>query len=382
MLKWTKKQARDYLVDYHMINTNHHYTINDVFNRLKSIQYDPLNVVGTNPELVLQSRVHNFKTSILYDALYKQRYLIDAWDKQMCIYKTEDFQYFNPARKDRAEAEMSSAKQHLNLEFAHIIDDVYQEIKENGPILSSQINIGETKKHQWGNVKASSITLSYLFHKGVIGIESRNNTQKKYDLIERIYPDIVDSNPFTSKQELIAYYLLRRIQSMGLAWNKNSIAFSGLYISKKLTRSKYLKVLLEKGLIEQIEIEDIIEPFYIPNDALNQLTGINNNISILAPLDNMLWDRTLVKEIFDFDYTWEVYTPSNRRKYGYYVLPILRGSDLIGRVEFDQQRNHDPLKVLNIWWEPNIKQTKQLELDFNKALKKFAKYLEVEEAQL
>ena len=90
-MNWTKKQAREFLVNYHMINSSNLYTIKDVFNRIKSIQYDPLNVVGTNPELVLQSRVHNFKKEMLYDALYKERYLIDGWDKQMCIFRTKEF---------------------------------------------------------------------------------------------------------------------------------------------------------------------------------------------------------------------------------------------------------------------------------------------------
>lgn len=379
MLQWTKKQARDYLVNYHMINTTIRYSVNDVFERLQSIQYDPLNVVGTNPELVLQSRVSNFRKEMLYNALYEERSLIDGWDKQMCIYQTKHFPHFNLIREHRALSEISSSKQYLDLEFEHLIDDVYNIIDVEGPLLSSKIRLGDTKKHRWGHTKASSVTLSYLFHKGSIGISSRNNTQKKFDIIHKIHPEIDLTNPFSTEEEFIEFYLYRRIQSLGIVWNKSSVAFCGLHISKKATREVYFKILEEKGLITQIMIDGVKDCFYVPTHALEYPISIVENISFLAPLDNMLWDRALVKELFHFEYTWEVYVPKEKRKYGYYVLPILRGSEIIGRIEFDKQRNIDPLKINNIWLEPSFKQTKKLEKELLKALNKFVKYLGVEE---
>jgi uncharacterized protein YcaQ len=379
MIEWTKKQARDYLVNYHMINTDKHHSISDVFNRLQSIQYDPLNVVGTNPELVLQSRVHNFKKEMLYNALYKDRFLIDGWDKQMCIYQTKHFPHLSLVREQRAAGEISSSKHYLDLEFEHLIEDVYTIIESQGPILSSKIKLGETKNHRWGHTKASSVTLSYLFHKGEIGIESRNNTQKKYDLIHKIHPEINSTNPFDTDEEFIEYYLFRRIQSLGLVWNKSSVAFSGLHINKKSTRETYLEILKNRELIEEITIEGIKEKLYVPTTALDYPIELSNRISIIAPLDNIIWDRALVLELFNFKYTWEVYVPKVKRKYGYYVLPLLKGSDIIGRIEFDKQRNTEPLKIINMWLEPNIKRTKTLEKEIDKALKKFAKYLGIKE---
>lgn len=375
MIHWTKEQAKSYLVNYHMINTKHHYTINDVFDRLKSIQYDPLNVVGTNPELVLQSRVHNFKKEMLYDALYKHRTLIDGWDKQMCIYQTKDFDKFNLIREERAKNEIKTAKHYLDLEFEHIIDDVYDIIDQHGPILSSKIKLGETKEHKWGHTKASSAAISYLFHKGSIGIESRKNTQKKYHVLDKLHKDIKKENPFLTKEAFIEYYLYRRIQSMGLIWNKSSVAFSGLHINLKTSRDKYLNILLEKNLIEEVSINDMNEIFYIPKIALSYPIEIKNQISILAPLDNMLWDRALISKLFDFDYTWEVYVPRDKRRYGYYVLPMVKGSDIIGRIEFDKQRGKSELKVINIWIESNIKLNNILKCEIDEALIRFAKYL-------
>ena len=93
-IKLTKKEARDFMVGYHLINIDKQPVgkkgVIDVFNRIKSIQYDPLNIVGRNSDLVLQSRVRKYKKTYLEDLLYKNRLLVDGWDKQMCIYQTQE----------------------------------------------------------------------------------------------------------------------------------------------------------------------------------------------------------------------------------------------------------------------------------------------------
>ena len=92
----------------------------------------------------------------------------------------------------------------------------------------------------------------------------------------------------------------------------------------------------------------------------------------------MIWDRVLIKDLFDFDYTWEVYTPKIKQKYGYYVLPMLFGDRFIGRIEFEKQRKLEPLIVKNIWLEESFNITKKYELELDNALIKFAKYLGAE----
>jgi uncharacterized protein YcaQ len=101
-------------------------------------------------------------------------------------------------------------------------------------------------------------------------------------------------------------------------------------------------------------------------------TSITNKISFLAPLDNLLWDRDFVKMVFDFDYKWEVYTPKEKRKYGYYVLPILYKSSFIGRIEFGKHRKGEPLQVEHVWLD---KTSKSIEKALQKALHSFQTYL-------
>jgi uncharacterized protein YcaQ len=96
---------------------------------------------------------------------------------------------------------------------------------------------------------------------------------------------------------------------------------------------------------------------------------------ILAPLDNLIWDRRMVREIFGFDYTWEVYTPVPKRKYGYYVLPVMDGSRFVARFEPERHRRGCPLTVRNWWWEPDACPDHGMRTRVEAALDRFAAYL-------
>jgi len=378
--KISKNQAKQYMVNYHNINTATSYSglpgIKEFFTKVGSIQYDPLNVVGRNSDLVLQSRFKDYKASLLDDALYKDRILIDGWDKMMGIYQTIDFPYFKSIRDHRAESQIDTLRHRLSIEALDYCDDVISLIQESGPLFSSEIKLGETKKHRWGHTKPSSATLDYLFHKGQLGIREKRNTQKQYDLIGNLVENnILTKEVFKSDDEFIEWYLLRRIKSIGLVWNKNSVAWSGRFISKKGTRNKYLEKLFSAGLIDKVYIEGIKDLFYVPStNSLNDIQ-CKKAVSFIAPLDNIIWDRDLVSKVFDFDYRWEVYTPIKKRKYGYYVLPVLYGSDFIGRIEFAQHRNSDPLEVKNIWFEEWFTADKEYIDAYEAAIKKFKNYL-------
>lgn len=378
-IRLTKQEARAYMMRYHMINTNDHLEgmdgVHAVFDRLLSIQYDPLNVVGTNPELVLQSRIGKFNKKLLNQALYQERFLIDAWDKQMCVYLTKDFPLMEKIRSHRGELEIHTLKHRLQLDAQEYIEIVLQEINDKGPIYAKDINIGESIKHKWGQTKPSSATLDYLFQIGKIGVYNKKNTMKQYDLIERLIDNSEFNDGFQDEDAFIEYYLLRRIKSMGLVSNKNGIHFSGLFINNKEIRTKYLKKLIQKDIITEIEIEDLKGKYYVLTDYLKPSSKVIENVSFIAPLDNMIWDRSILKDLFDYEYTWEVYTPKSKQRFGYYVLPILYGTQFIGRIEFEQQRNSNPLRIKNIWYEDYFNPSKEFEIAFDKALLKFSKYL-------
>lgn len=365
------------MVNYHFLNQKQPLkgidAINTIFDRLQVIQFDTLNVVGRNSDLVLQSRIKGYKSTYLEDKLYKERYIVDHWDKQMAIIQTKYFSHFKRIREHRAEGEINVLRHRLQLEALDYVDEVLNIIEEEGPIYSSQIKIGESKKHRWGQTKPSSATLDYLFHLGKIGIHSKKNVMKRYDLIDRlIEQDNID--PFNTEEEFIEWYLLRRIKSVGVFWNKPT-NFCGLHISNKTIRSKYINRLVEQKELIPCTVDGIKETVYIYKDVLSIENNVKKKVSIIAPLDNLIWDRDFILELFDFDYKWEVYVPIVKRRWGYYVLPILYGSEFVGRIEFEKQRKQDPLVITNVFYEDNFKRTKLFFTELDKALKEFQKYL-------
>ncbi len=378
MKKLTITKARNYLINYHFLNQENQLLgyegIKTVFERLRSIQYDPLNVVGNNLDLVLQSRVEDYKLGMVNDLLYKERYLIDGFDKMMSVFLTEDFPKFKQIRENLSLERLQAFKHHLGLKELDLIHPVLELIKTEGPLFAKDLSLGKKVNHQWGSTKETTLTLDYLFHNGDINVYNRKNNQKQYTLTENLIGDVAKQDDgFKNQEEFILWFLFRRMKAMGLVWNKSSVVWSGLYISNKSTRTEYLKKLVEQGLITEVKIGDIQESFYLITNHLDNLHPPKNTIRFIAPLDNLIWDRDLIKSIFEFDYTWEVYVPKNKRKYGYYVLPILYGNRFIGRIEFHKYQKKSGLEVHQIWYEEQIDDTIQNALE--QALKRFFTYL-------
>ena len=99
----------------------------------------------------------------------------------------------------------------------------------------------------------------------------------------------------------------------------------------------------------------------------------------LAPLDPLMWDKALISVIWNYQYSWEIYTPAIKRKYGYYTLPILYGDRFVGRIEAIPNRTEHVLHVKGLWWEDGVRLTKKLNTDLYKTLKAFSKFNDCED---
>jgi len=387
----TIQQAKMFLIHYqHLdrrLNDNPLTSIKNIINKLGCIQYDPLNVVGRNPDLVLQSRIKDYQSIHLYKLLYKERSLLDAWDKMMAIIPTHAWPQFKRIRTFHGIGTKNTLDYRSSLDALELIDDIKSYIKENGPIQSSKLQGESSNNNSWGHRKLSSSTLDYLYSSGEVGIYEKINTQKVYDLIHNLIPTelIEQADPFESDEEFIDWYLMRRLSAIGFLWNKSGGGWLGYYIQKKADRTKSLHRLISKGDIIVFNIQSISEDFYMPKDVFTQLEAMllqedllrkqPKEVRFIAPLDNLIWDRDLTELLFDFKYRWEVYTPVVKRQFGYYVLPMIYGYDFVGRIEPDYYRGEAALTIKNIWYQDGFKQTKAFESAYQKELKNFYKYL-------
>ena len=368
MYSLSQDEFRSFLIRYHSLDNFDRLSerktgelkpaaqVKKLMRRLGSVQYDPLNVAGRNPDLVFQSRVKDFTAELLEELLYKERYLLDGWDKEMSIYPSAERPCFTRIRRAEAEDVRNYMEYRGQGDVLKHLPQVMEELRKRGPLGSREMQMGSLGKGNWRHSQVSGAALGYLYTSGEVGIHSKKNAIKTYAPIENLLPGKIlnESDPFPSDDDFFEWYFLRRIGSLGAYWLRSGPGWLGHYLSNPDLRKKTLKTLEEKKLIVPLEVPEINETFYIRRKdlpVLNEKNRYDGAARFLAPLDNMLWDRLLVKKVFDFEYTWEVYVPAAKRKYGYYVLPVLYRNSLIGRFEPVKHEKGRPLAVKNWWWE-------------------------------
>jgi uncharacterized protein YcaQ len=372
----TNKQARSFLVRYHGLSGKFEFRgkegIMAFIRRMGCIQFDPLNVVGTNPELVLQSRIENFDRRMLAELLYEDRKLIDYWDKQMSILPVEDWPYLSRLRAHYGSWCHSNTA---------VVDKVRAEIETRGALCSGDLDDNEKVDWAWGPTRLSRAALEGMYHAGQLVVHHKTHTRKYYDLTERHVPEELHAmpEPFESDSSYYEWYVLRRIGSVGLLWNRPSDAWLGIRGLKSLQRNEAFAKLAEEGRIAQVQVEGTQHPLYIRAQDLEMLRqslseddNEEERASVLAPLDNLLWDRQLIKELFGFEYRWEVYKPAAERDYGYYVLPVVYGDRILARFDPLKQRKNSPFVIQQWWWEESIAPTEPMKLAIRKSLERFA----------
>ena len=342
------------------------------------IQFDPIDVCGKNAELVLQSRIGGFTKQMLYDLLYVDRKLLDNFDKNLAIIPVENWKYFKRDREWHLKNERSFD------EIQNACTKIKAAIAEQGPLCSADIEMQEKVDWYWSKTKISRAALEHMYFRGELAVHHKNKSRKYYDLIENCIPqDILNADdPYSDDFDHKKWRVLERIGSVGMLWNRPSDAWLGIGDLKAEVRNKIFDSLLEERKIVPIHVENIRYTLYcLAEDAgiietirHNADSQYNNRCEFIAALDNMMWDRNLIKAIWGFDYKWEIYTPQAERKYGYYVLPILYGETFIGRIEPVYDKKSQKLTVKNIWYEPDVKITKTIEKDIESAVERFENF--------
>lgn len=378
----TNKQARRFMLLKHGLIGNYKFInkqgVLDFVRQAGCIQYDPIDVCGKNAELVLQSRVKAFTKQMLYSLLYEDRALIDYFDKNLAIIETADWQFFWRYR----EAYKSGGRSHG--EVNTVCEEIKNIIHQKGAVSSADIGFNDKVSWYWSDTKLSRAALETMYFRGDLVIHHKKGTIKYYDLAENcIDAKILNSpNPHLNERDHQKWRVLRRIGAVGLLWNKPSDAWLNIWGLKSAERNEIFRQLLEEEKIIEITVEGIKNTLYTLS-ADQSLLGtilqepiLKARCELIAPLDNMLWDRRLIQALFGFDYKWEIYTPEEQRKYGYYVLPLLYGDRFIGRVEAIRDRHEKTLVVKNIWYEEGVRKTNMMETAIYKCLYKFAAFNE------
>lgn len=385
----TKEQARRFLLIYQGLQPPYARKgkngIMEYIRQVGCIQFDPLNIVGHNPELVLQSRIPGFKPAMLQELLYRDRKLLDGWDKQMSIYSVEDWPCYRRYREGNLSWLGSEDKPAVA-----ILPQVRQIIEEKGPVSSLDLEFGESVSWAWGPTRVARAALESMYFWGELIIHHKVYTRRVYDFARRHLPPelLTAPDPNPAEEDFQDWYVHRRIGGIGMMWSKSSEAWLGASGIKSPERNRALGRLLDKGMLTEVQVEGVKVPLYMQSASLPLWEQVKASgqqqakASILAPLDNLLWDRALIKELFDFDYRWEVYKPVEERQYGYYVLPVLYGDRFVARFEPGREKKTGAMIIKNWWWEPGIKPAKKLQAELVQCFRRFLAYLGTDRLQV
>ena len=389
MLNITPDQARQFILLKQGLLGRHRFAGKDgayqYVRQAGCIQYDPVDVCGRNAELTLQSRVKGFTKRMLDDLLYRDRLLVDYADKELSIWPSEDWPYFASYR----ERSMALGKTFSGI--PELEEEAIRHIRANGPVSSDSLPLEGTvfwhssmhwSGHWHKESPAARSVLEQLYTDGVLLIHHKSGTRKFYDLADKYLPaDLLSApDPCPDESARLDWRVLRRIGAVGLLWNRRSDAWLGISMAAEERDAAFAR--LEKaGRITPVRVEGLRFPLYVLNTDLPLLESVRSGqadckarLEFLAPLDPMLWDRKLIEALFGFQYSWEIYTPASKRKYGYYVLPVLYGDRLVGRIEPKADRKANSLTVQNIWFEPGVRQTKTLSGMIDKAVCRLARF--------
>lgn len=329
------------------------------------VQVDTISVVARNHDLVLHSRIPDYEPAHLEQALYgADRSLIETLHP-LYIWPLAEYRLLRQPGREVGEGWVSSEPA--------LREMVLQAIRERGP-LSSRDFEGRTIPGGWGAIKDSSRMLQHLWYNDQIYTAHRRGIVRYYDLAERVLPEWVDTTP-VSAAEAHRYMAVKTMQLLGLAtsgqWRPRLWFFTSDKPSGAVRKSLWQQMLAD-GTFTSVRIEGVKDDYYLLAEDVPLLEQIANqpadnrqstiyptrglaarrNLQFLAPLDNLLWERGRIADLFGFDYIWEVYTPAVKRRWGYYVLPILYGDQLVGRLDPKAERKAKRLIIHSLTLEP------------------------------
>jgi uncharacterized protein YcaQ len=338
-----------------------------VVDRLGSLQFDPLEVAGRNHDLVLHARVAGYRRPWTDHLLYDRRLLFEAYNKGLSILPTRELPWHR-LTWDRARR---AHEGEVFREHGDHVAELLDRIRRDGPISTADLDRSEAIDWYWGPTLKSRAVLEALAEAGILGIARREGNRRYYDLAERLFPAGLLAERVPEREQLL-HRLLSRYRAHGLLGATGQAeVFPGFGAGEMLAdgsprprRADLLAELVDRGELLPVTVEGVRGVRHVVTDELPLLAqaerevaeghlpgGETADVTFLAPLDPLAWDRDLLRSLFGFDYLWEVYVPAAKRRWGYYVLPLLFGDRFVGRIEPRFERASRAVRILGFHWE-------------------------------
>ena len=351
----------------------------------EALQLDPLNMVARSQDIVLHSRVLDYKPEYLYQVAYGERQFFDygGW---LAMYPMEELPYWRMRMEKRTRDEYVS---YFVQNHREVLEQVRAELRRRGPLGNRDFDGKRLEMQSYRGRKETSVALFDMWLSGELMIHHRQGFNRVYDFRENVAPKEFDY--VATEQEAEEFFARKSVAFMGLKNEGNIRAEMRGYLRENYSIEE-MKSLLgrwkESGMFEQVQVEGGRETYLILAEDVPVLESLANGkvpkrwnpketttleeVTFLSPLD-IVSARGRAKKLFDFDYKWEVYVPAHKRRLGYYTLPILYGDDLVARLDPRLDRKTMTLHVLGFWLEEDAPKDETFASALANGLGRFAK---------
>jgi uncharacterized protein len=315
--------------------------------RLACVQLDSISTVERSHRIALGARIGAYPESAV-SKLMRDGRIFEYWAHEACLIPIEDF----PIHRWRMAhyAESHPWRGNVFEREPELTERVLAEIAERGPLGSRDFE-GSGPGGMW-NWKPAKVVLEALHSAGRLVIAGRDGFQRLYDLPERLLPPAALNSGVPSDDAYLRWATLRGVRARG-ALTEAAVAEMWRLRGGAARIQPYADTLVAEGQLGRLEVDDGKAPVLVPADA--EPGGRLPPALLLSPFDNLLWDRAYLERVFGFRHVIEVYKREHERVYGYYVLPLLRRDQLVGRADLKHDRQDGVLRVKAFHREPGAR---------------------------
>ncbi len=353
--------------------------------RMGFVQIDSINVVERAHHLTLASRLDGYRPAMLDRLLFRQRRLFEHWTHDASAIPAIWYPHWRPRFERYRRRVMAHAwwQERIGAESDTTIGQVRERMTAEGPLMTRDFE--DTREdgadRTWWGWKPQKAALEYLWRTGEAAVAGRASFHKVYDLAERAYPEACAA-PVPTGEEHLDWACRTAFERLGVA---SADEIAGFWRAVDLADVKaWCAAAGTAGEIVPVRVEAVDgtsrAAWAVPDweERAAALPPAPPRIRLLSPFDPILRDRRRCLRLFGFDYRFEAFVPGPQRRYGYYVLPILEGERLVGRLDPKLHREEKRLEIRQVWWEPGVRESKARTARFETALDRLARFVGAE----
>ena len=327
--------------------------VDALISRLGVIQIDSVNVLVRSQELPLFSRLGNHNRNAIPKATEQQK-LFEYWGHEAAHLPVE----IHPLFRWKMEAARLGKAKHWGLTSFYddnkaFVKRMLKHVEKNGPTTSRELSTRTEKKGTWWDWDEAKVALEYLFLTGQLMSRGRGTDFARiYDTPERVLPQRVIDAPTPSEHDARKQLLVRSAIAQGVATASD---LADYYRQKPAAVKPLIAELVEEGELCEVAVDRWTEKAFVHRNA--KLPKQLHATALLSPFDSLVWCRPRNERLFNFHYRIEIYTPKEKRKFGYFVLPFIMNGEMVGRVDLKADRANSKLLVHSVHTEKGVKRS-------------------------